>query len=66
MPVLDGWGLLTELHKDPQVADVPVVIMSAHRDITERARESGAAAVVHKPVKPQDLLRIIDHFVKRI
>lgn len=28
MPVLDGWGLLTELRKDPQLADVPAVIMS--------------------------------------
>jgi CheY-like chemotaxis protein len=66
MPVLDGWGLLTELHKDPQLADVPVVIMSGHRDIAKRAIESGGAAVVHEPMEPQVLLRIIDRFVKRI
>jgi CheY-like chemotaxis protein len=65
MPVLDGWGLLTELRKDPQLASVPVVIMSVHRGITERAKESGAAAVVHKLVEPQLLLRTIDHFVNR-
>ena len=24
MPVIDGWGVLTQLRKDPQLADVPV------------------------------------------
>jgi CheY-like chemotaxis protein len=40
MPVLDGWGLLIELHKDPHLADVPVVIMTGLHDITRRANET--------------------------
>jgi two-component system, chemotaxis family, chemotaxis protein CheY len=65
MPVLDGWGTLTELHKNPRLADVPVVMMSGYRDIAQKAKESGAAAVVRKPVEPDTLLGIIDHFAER-
>ncbi len=65
MPVLDGWGLLAELRKDPQRADVPVVMLSGCHDIAARARESGAVAVMRKPVEPQTLLRVIEHFRKQ-
>ena len=62
MPVIDGWGVLTQLRKDPQLADVPVVIMSGSPNITCKARELGAIAVLRKPIELQSLLRIIDDF----
>ena len=62
MPVLDGWGFLIELHKNPGLADIPVVVMSAYPDAAERAIRLGAVAVVRKPVEPQALLRIVDRF----
>ncbi len=30
MPVLDGWGFLTELHRSPAVAEIPVAITTAY------------------------------------
>ena len=62
MPILDGWGFLAERGKDPLLAGVPVVIMSAFQDIAQRAKEAGAIAVLCKPVEPQTLLRLIEHF----
>ena len=62
MPILDGWGFLAERGKDPLLAGVPVVIMSAFQDIAQRAKEAGAVAVLCKPVEPQTLLRLIEHF----
>jgi adenylate cyclase len=62
MPVIDGWGVMPQLRKEPQLADVPVVIMSGSSEITQRAKELGAIAVLHKPIEPQTLLRIIDAF----
>jgi len=62
MPILDGWGFLAERGKDARIAAVPVVIMSGCSDVAPRAREAGAAAVVRKPVEPQALLRVIEHF----
>ena len=63
MPVLDGWELLTELRKAPRLANVPVVLMWGSPDIAQRAKESGAVAVMRKPAEPQMLLRIVDHFI---
>lgn len=65
MPVLDGWGFLAERRKDPQLADIPVVIVTSSPDATQKAKQAGAVAVLRKPVDPQTLLRIIDHFAER-
>lgn len=62
MPVLDGWGFLDELNRSQKLANVPVVIMSGYRNVAQRVKESGAVAVVHKPVEPQTLLRIVDRY----
>jgi two-component system chemotaxis response regulator CheY len=62
MPILDGWGFLAERGKYPLLADIPVVIMSAFQDIAQRAKDAGAVAVVRKPIDPQTLLRVIEHF----
>jgi two-component system chemotaxis response regulator CheY len=65
MPILDGWGFLAERGKDPLLADAPVVIMSAFHDVAQKAEEAGAVAVLLKPMDPQTLLRVIEHFAKR-
>lgn len=62
MPVLDGWGFLSELQKLPELSHIPVVVMSAYPDVADKAKELGAAAVVRKPVEPQTLLKLVDRF----
>jgi len=64
MPVLDGWGFLLELRKQPGLADIPVVIMSGSgvSGVAEKAKRFGAAAVLRKPVAPQMLLQIVDRY----
>jgi CheY-like chemotaxis protein len=66
MPVLDGWGFLAERAKNPLLADVPVVIMTGSCDVTQKAKEAGAVAVVRKPLEPQTLLGVIEHFVEGV
>lgn len=66
MPVLDGWGFLAEHGKDPLLASVPVVLMSACRGVVQKAREAGAAAFIPKPIEPQALLRVIERFEERV
>lgn len=63
MPILDGWTFLAERRRDPRLAIVPVVIMSGSRGITSRAKAAGAAAVMHKPFPPEDLLPIIAQYL---
>lgn len=66
MPVLDGWGFLAERTSEPLLADVPVVIMSGCHDVTRRAKEAGAVAVVRKPIEPATFLRVVEHFGEQV
>lgn len=66
MPVLDGWGFLAERASEPLLADVPVVVISGCHDVTGRAKEAGAVAVVRKPIEPETLLRVVEHFVEQV
>jgi CheY-like chemotaxis protein len=62
MPVLDGWSFLAERAKNPLIAEIPVVIVSGCRDVTQKAKEAGAVAVMRKPVEAQSILRVVEHF----
>jgi signal transduction histidine kinase/DNA-binding response OmpR family regulator len=54
MPGLDGWTVLQQLKADPDLASIPVVMMSM-LDADELADTMGAAASVSKPVPPRQL-----------
>ena len=62
MPELDGFGLLKELRADPELAAVPVVMLSARAG--EEARLEGLAASADdylvKPFSARDLLARVD------
>jgi CheY-like chemotaxis protein len=62
MPVMDGYGVLAELAKDPRTASVPVVVLSARAipDEAERAVEAGACRFLEKPFDPDLLTHELD------
>jgi CheY-like chemotaxis protein len=62
MPVMDGYGVLTELAKDPRTAGVPVVVLSARAipDEAERAVGAGASRFLEKPFDPDLLASELD------
>lgn len=62
MPVMDGWGFLRELRRNPTFDSIPVVIMTGYADVSRRAKASGATAVVQKPVDIHTLLQLVDHY----
>ena len=51
MPVMDGAALVEAMRADPQLADVPVVIMSSIPEATVAERWPRYAAFVRKPFK---------------
>jgi twitching motility two-component system response regulator PilH len=55
MPVLDGWSLLRTCRATPELADVPVVVMSARQDACSTVAGLG---VRHCLSKPFDLDRL--------
>jgi len=62
IPELDGWGFLEAREIDPDLADVPVVVVSGSPGLAKSAKRAGAMAVLHKPVEPYSVLRIADEF----
>jgi chemosensory pili system protein ChpA (sensor histidine kinase/response regulator) len=62
MPRMDGESLVREMKRDPAVADVPVVIMSGHSAVREKAESLAAADCLVKPVEVDELLRVVRRF----
>jgi signal transduction histidine kinase/CheY-like chemotaxis protein len=61
MPDLDGWSVLAALRKDPDLADIPVImitIVDEHR----RGIALGAAGFLTKPIDRERLRRVISRF----
>jgi len=64
LPGLDGWQVLERIR---QLADLPVVMLSAHADELEKVRalHAGADDYVTKPFGPQELLARLEAHVRR-
>lgn len=59
MPVLDGWGFRAEQQRDPALADIPVVVLSADGSVDEKAASLGVADYLRKPFEVDDLLGLV-------
>jgi DNA-binding response OmpR family regulator len=62
MPVMDGWEFQRERRRDPALADVPVVVLSA----LDEARAAGAATheFLKKPLDFDRLLKIVKGYCR--
>lgn len=58
MPYADGYDLLEHLRAQPETSDLPVILLSARADSTERTRglEKGARDYIAKPLDSRELL----------
>ncbi|QNK58793.1 hybrid sensor histidine kinase/response regulator [Paenibacillus sp. PAMC21692] len=63
MPGVDGWNVLTMLKNDPELAHIPVVMISM-MDEQRLAYAMGAAEYVTKPVQRDRLIGIIEKYVQ--
>ncbi len=61
MPVMDGEQFAVELRKNPDLADVAVVVVSTegNRDRLQRMHDLGVVETLRKPFEPEDLHRLI-------
>jgi len=54
MPVMDGWQFATELRARDE--DIPIVLLSAARDLRMHAKNLSAAEIIEKPFALTPLL----------
>ena len=62
MPVMDGWQFRAEQMRDPTLAIIPVVLMSADARVDQEAATMGAATYLRKPLEIGDLLEIVARY----
>lgn len=71
MPVMDGMELIHQVKKDPSIAEMPVLIVSAESNEGRKKTLSGlGAGFVHKPFTPEvlreEILKVAGGLVKPI
>jgi CheY-like chemotaxis protein len=59
MPVVDGWKCRQRLWQNPELEEIPVVLISAEGDLAQIAASLDVHAYFRKPVDPQELLQTI-------
>jgi two-component system chemotaxis response regulator CheY len=62
MPVMNGEELLSRIRQNPDIADLPIIVVSTEGSETriDAIREHGAE-FVHKPFSPEELRQTIRH-----
>ncbi|MFW5966182.1 MAG: response regulator [Persicimonas sp.] len=63
MPQMDGWAFRARQLNQPELRDIPVVVLSGAREIDREVKEMEPEAVLRKPVSIQELLDILDEIL---
>jgi CheY-like chemotaxis protein len=64
MPVMTGWEFRAEQQRDPALATIPVVVVSADRHALTTAADMDAVAILVKPVPLRDVLAIVERYCR--
>jgi CheY-like chemotaxis protein len=61
MPVMNGWEFREEQRRDPKIAAIPVIVITADESA---ARTPGleAEGILRKPIRGDDLVRLVSRF----
>jgi CheY-like chemotaxis protein len=59
LPGMDGWEFRREQSRDPDLAGIPVVLVSADDDLPRSATALGARGYLEKPVGLDELVRAV-------
>jgi CheY-like chemotaxis protein len=60
MPGMNGWDLRAALRRDPELASVPVIVVSAIPPGSGRLGELDAVEILHKPFELDTLLGAVE------
>ena len=62
MPGMNGWQFLDELHRDPSLTAIPVVIVSGGSYREREIKSLGVAGYLKKPFDASTLLAMVEQF----
>lgn len=66
MPVMDGWQAVPILKADDRTKNVPIIAFTAQAkpEDKQRAREMGCIDYYTKPMDPEELLTLVQKYLK--
>src|SRR5678816_584689 len=59
MPVMDGATFRQAQRSDPRLASIPVVVLSAYRDVERHAGTLDAVSILRKPPSVRELVTVL-------
>lgn len=62
MPTMNGWAFREAQVKDPAIANIPVVVVSAGADLARHVADMGVVAAVPKPIDFDRLLALVGRY----
>lgn len=62
MPVMDGFQFRERMNSNPDLANIPVIVMSADGNVTVKKARIGASDYLRKPIDIDVLLERIERF----
>ena len=60
MPTMNGWAFRAEQLRDPDLAAIPIVVISADARTDQKAVQLGALAHLKKPIDVDALVSLVD------
>ena len=66
-PDVSGWDVLEFLRSRPELAGIPIVMLTGRSDAEDidKPKELGADEFLHKPLRPDELRRLIVDWIYR-
>lgn len=67
LPKIDGWEVCRRLRQDPEIKNVPVIMLTARAEIKDKLKgfEAGADDYVTKPFSPRELVSRVKRVLAR-
>jgi CheY-like chemotaxis protein len=62
MPGMSGWQVIAALKASPQTRSIPIVVLSARRDLPATAQELGIETFLAKPFNIDELIGIVSQY----
>lgn len=59
----DGGIICQQLKGNPATHHIPIILLSAHKEIQAVARDAGADTFLAKPFEMEDLLALVTHYL---
>jgi CheY-like chemotaxis protein len=63
MPVMNGWQFRDEQRRDPRIASIPVVVLTAFNDARRESTRLQAASCLEKPLRLHELFDVLERAV---